>query len=165
MQRVTASGRTSVAVWGCITSEGLGPLFRIQGKLTADKYCDLLENVALPHLTSGIFPDDDFIFQQDRSPIHTSKKAKKLLQNHGVTVLEWPPQSPDMNIIENVWGVIKVALARRSMHGASAEMLWKAVEDEWNRVKMDATLTEALYESLPRRMRDVLDVNGDFTRY
>ncbi|KAH7985012.1 hypothetical protein HPB52_024368 [Rhipicephalus sanguineus] len=60
VQRVTASGRHSVVVWGCITSEGPGPLFRVQAKFTADWYCDLLENVALPHLTSGILYEDEF---------------------------------------------------------------------------------------------------------
>ncbi|KAL3188957.1 hypothetical protein MRX96_003106 [Rhipicephalus microplus] len=164
VQRVTASGR-SVVAWGCIASQGLVPLFGIQGKFTADKYCDLLENVALLHLTSDIFHDDDFIFQWDKPPIHTSKKARKLLENKGVTVLEWPLQSPEINILKNVWGIIKAALARRGIDGASAETLWKTVQDEWNRLRMDRTLTAELYQSLPRRMRDVLNATGDFTCY
>ncbi|KAL3217212.1 hypothetical protein MRX96_006113 [Rhipicephalus microplus] len=163
MERVTTS-RRSVVVWGCITSQGLRPLFRIQGNFMADKCCDLLENVALPHVTSDIF-HDDFIFQQDKSPIHTSKKARKLLENKGVTVLEWPPRSPHINIIEYVWGIIKAALARHGIHGASAKTPWKAVQDEWKRLRMDKTLADELYESLPQRMRDVLNGNGDFTRY
>ncbi|KAH6934238.1 hypothetical protein HPB50_022068 [Hyalomma asiaticum] len=119
----------------------------------ADKYCDLLEIVALPHLTSGIFHDDDFIFQQDKSPIHTSKKGRKLLENKGVTVLEWPLRSPDINVIENVWGIIKAALARRGTHGASAETLWKAVQDEWNRLRSGYT---SLHHSALNYHREIL---------
>ncbi|KAH7985779.1 hypothetical protein HPB52_025408 [Rhipicephalus sanguineus] len=53
--------------WGCITRDGLGPLVRIQGAFTADKY----RNIWTPHIT----PQHDCIFQHDRSPVHTAKRS------------------------------------------------------------------------------------------
>lgn len=165
VQRVAASGRTVVSVWGCITRDGLGPLVRIQGALTADKYSNILDTVGLPHITSHITPQHDCIFQHDRSPVHTAKKVDRLLQQRGVTVLMWPPQSPDLNIIENVWGRMKTSLSRLSLHGKSADDLWAAVNEEWERLKCDSSFTEALYRSLPERMKAVVDAEGDVTRY
>ncbi|KAH7943020.1 hypothetical protein HPB52_004003 [Rhipicephalus sanguineus] len=75
-RRVAASGRTVVSVWGCITRDGLGPLVRIQGAFTADKYRNILDTVGLPHITSHITPQHDCIFQHDRSPVHTAKKPQ-----------------------------------------------------------------------------------------
>ncbi|KAH7977742.1 hypothetical protein HPB49_003360 [Dermacentor silvarum] len=160
VQRVAASGRTVVSVWGCITRDGLGPLVRIQGALTADKCSNILYTVGLPHITSHITPQHDCIFQHDRSPVDTAKKVDRLLQQRGVTVIMWPPQSPDLNIIENVWGRMKTSLSRLGLHGKSADDLWAAVNEEWERLKCDSSFTEAQYRSLPERMKAVIAGGG-----
>lgn len=141
-----------------------GPLVRIQRKLTAQQYCDVLKNMAFPYLTGGQFPGNDYVFQQDRSPVHTAKEVEALFRQ-GMTVLTWPPQSPDLNIIENVWGRMKTALARQCLHGLSAESLWAVVQSEWDRLKRDPMLAKALYESLPAPMMAVSECKGDVTRY
>ncbi len=47
-----------------------------------------------------LFKNADFIFQQDLAPAHTAKSAKSWLNDHGVGVLDWPANSPDLNPIE-----------------------------------------------------------------
>ncbi len=48
-----------------------------------------------------LFKDADFIFQQDLAPVHTAKSTKSWLNDHGVGVLDWPANSPDLNQEEN----------------------------------------------------------------
>ncbi len=45
-----------------------------------------------------LFKDADFIFQQDLAPAHTAKSTKSWLNDHGVGVLDWPANSPDLNL-------------------------------------------------------------------
>ena len=36
-----------------------------------------------------------------------SKKVMNYLESRNIEVIEWPPESPDLSPIENVWGFIK----------------------------------------------------------
>ncbi|KAH6932610.1 hypothetical protein HPB50_008057 [Hyalomma asiaticum] len=163
LQRVSKSGRSTLSVWGMITKDGLGPLVRIDGKFTANKYCEILTTVAHREFAKMHFSGAG-VFQHDRSPVHTSEKVEALLHLLNIAVLEWPPQSPDFNIIENIWGQVKAALASKPLHGMSKDSLWKAVHAEWERLKLDATLVDSLYSSLPRRMAAAIASGRDATR-
>ncbi len=61
-----------------------------------------LEHFMLPS-ADQLFKDADFIFQQDLAPARVAKSTKSWLNEHGVGVLDWPANSPDMNPIENIW--------------------------------------------------------------
>ncbi len=51
--------------------------------------------------------DKQFIFQQDNAPAHSAKKTKIYMKPRGIATLLLPPNSPDLNIIENAWNYIK----------------------------------------------------------
>ncbi|KAH7981864.1 hypothetical protein HPB52_001353 [Rhipicephalus sanguineus] len=70
----------------------------------------------------------------DRSPVHTAASVKRLLEERCVMVLDWPPQGADMNIIENACAEMKKALSRRPLQKCSSDILWAAVEEEWQKL-------------------------------
>ncbi len=89
----------SVMIWGAMSSAGVGPLCFLKTNVTAPVYQDILEHFMLPS-ADQLFKDADFIFQQDLAPAHTAKSSKSWLNDHGVGVLDWPANSPDLNPIE-----------------------------------------------------------------
>ncbi len=68
-------------------------------------YQEILEHFMLPS-ADQLFKDADLIFQQDLAPAHTAKSTKSWLNDHGVGALDWPANSPDLNI-ENIWGIVE----------------------------------------------------------
>ncbi len=69
--------------------------------VTAPVYQYILEHFMLPS-ADQLFKDADFIFQQDLAPAHTAKSTKSWLNDHGVGVLDWPANSPDLNPRESI---------------------------------------------------------------
>jgi len=47
--------------------------------------------------------DPRYIFIQDNAPIHTAYKVRDWFIEHGITKLDWPPYSLDLNPIEHIW--------------------------------------------------------------
>lgn len=90
---------------------------------------------------------------------------KAHLEQVGVMTLPWPPQGADLNIIENVWGIMKRNLSRMGLHHATSDELWEAVKGEWELLEADTDLVPALYESLPRRMAGVVQSDGACLAY
>ena len=150
-------------VWGCITSNGVGRLHRVNGIMDAKKYCAILEQSLLGTLRDHDIPNHLFIFQQDNDPKHTSRLATRWFEDHDIILLPWPSSSPDMNIIEHVWDELDRRVRRRNPLPRNVDELWAALEEEWYR--LDLAYIQNLYNSLPRHVQALWDAHGLHTQY
>ena len=156
-------GGGSLMMWGCMTWEGPGYACRIDGKMDADLYCQILEDELQGTLEFYNKSPDNVIFQQDNDPKHTSKKARSWFEDHGFTVMKWPAQSPDLNPIEHLWHHIKTKLRGYDEPPKGIHELWERVEAEWE--KIDPKVCQNLIESMPRRVEAVYKAKGGYTKY
>ncbi len=86
----------SVMIWAVMSSAGVGPMCSLKSTVNAAIYQEMLEHFMLPS-ADKLYRDADFIFQQDLAPAHTAKGTKSWFNVHGVTVLDRPANSPDLN--------------------------------------------------------------------
>ena len=95
-------GGGSLMIWGCLTAFGVGWMCRIDGRMDAALYTEILEDLFFETVEYYGMDRDGFIFQQDNDPKHTSKLARNWFDRNGVEVLDWLAQSTDLNPIENL---------------------------------------------------------------
>lgn len=152
--------RQRVLFWGCFTARGPGPLVRIEGAMRTQNYIDTLSTHLIPFLTTQ-FSSDGAIFQQDNAPCHKSKATLDFLRCQNFQVLPWPPYSPDLNPIENLWAIVKRRIEKIPRDTtASVEA---ATHNEWNDTL--AEICRDLVASMPRRIQECIKNKGGNTSY
>ncbi len=108
-----------------------------------------------------LYGDADFIFQQDLALAHTAKGTKSWFNDHGVTVLDWPANSPDLNPIENLWGIVKRKM--RDTRPNNADDLKAAIKATWASIPLQQC--HKLITSMPCRIEAVIKAKGAPTKY
>lgn len=151
-------GGGSVMVWGCFSYDGVGQLKKIDGKLTKESYHNILQRHAIPSGTQLI--GRGFIFQQDNDPKHTSGLCTSYLkkkQDDGVLrIMNWPPQSPDVNPIELVWEELDRRV--RDLRPTSLESLWESLNNAWQ--QLPPQTLHKLVERLPKICAAIIKAKG-----
>ena len=156
-------GGGSIMIWGCMTSQGVGYACRIEGTMDAELYRSILRDELTNTMEYYGLDRERMIFQQDRDSKHTSCLATQWFEDHGIRVLEWPAQSPDLNPIEHLWSHLKRRLGTYETEPSGILELWERVEREWNEIPVHVCVD--LIESMPRRITALIKARGGHTKY
>ncbi len=143
----------SVMIWAAMSSAGVGPLCFLKSRVNTAINQGILEHFMLPS-ADKLYGDADFIFQQDLAPAHTAKDTKSWFNDHGVTVLDWPANSPDLNLV------------KRKMRGTrpnNADDLKVAIKATWASITPEQC--HRLIASIPLRIDAVIHAKGGTTKY
>lgn len=107
------------------------------------------------------YTNEQWYLLQDNDPKHTSILVQQWLFTHGVTVVEFPSYSPDLNCLENLW----FDLAERvEKHNAQTmDELQDAIAYEWDNTSIE--FVQMLVHTMPSRCRAVIQNKGEHTHY
>lgn len=162
-------GGGGIMVWGAMCGETfIGPFRVPEGvKINRYTYCQLLEDCFVPWLESvPLKLRKQLVFMQDNAPSHASKFTKSWLLEHGLVgdrYMDWPPNSCDLNPIENLWAIVKANIYKENRQFFSKDELWKAIKEAFSAVT--PSQIRILNESVDRRLMAVLKGNGGCSKY
>lgn len=100
--RPTVKHSDSVMVWACMAASGVGNLEFIDGIMGNRMYLGILRrNLKESALKLGL--QNNFTYYQDNDPKHKTENVRLWLVYNCPHLIETLPQSPDLNVIENLW--------------------------------------------------------------
>jgi len=172
IQAIPKGRDVSVMVWGAFWGDGRSDLNKMERDplakndgYSAKSYVKILEDNLPGIWTPGL------IFMHDNAPIHNAGPAKIWLEEHGISLMKWPPYSPDLNPIEHLWFHLKkmVYEVRPDIEQVCGddekvrEALFEASEEAWPRLSEELLAT--LIGSMKSRVNSVIEAEGCYTRY
>jgi hypothetical protein len=110
------------------------------------------------------------IFMHDNASVHTARIVRNLLNELGVEVMIWPPYSPDLNPIENLWALMKAEIYLKYPEletapdtEATLERLIQAAKEAWHAI--DQAVLDRISITMSRRVEAVIRAVGWYTKY
>ena len=153
--------RGSLMTWAAISATKGLVLVRINAKIDGATYCEMLAKDFFDNVNLILPPN--LIFQQDNATPHVCRLTKVFLENRNVEVLLWPPQSPDLSPIEDVWGIMSEKVYKNGRTYQNVEELWRAVVAAFYGIPRQTF--QKLYQSMYTRLIKVLESGGKRIRY
>jgi hypothetical protein len=131
-------GSRSVVIQAAISWYSAGPIITLNGQITAIDYMVILGNPVHP-MVQMVFSNNDAIFQDDNSLIHTAVSVQSWCEEHE-NVLQhhpWPAQLPDINIIEPLWSVLESWVRSRLPPPSTLKQLEDVLSEDWYRIPLE----------------------------
>ena len=139
-------------IWAGIGYNGTTSMHICEQSMDSDYYQKVLSECYIP------FHQSQYILMQDNATPHVSASTKMFLELHEISILEWPPCSPDCNPIENLQGI----LVRRLYDGVKCYEnvgdLKEAIIAVWDSLEIDEV--RKLVMSFPKRLIEVIASGG-----
>ena len=140
-------------VWGCFAWHGSGKIVQLRGNINGDIYKRLLVHHMIPS-AKQLFPVGGFCFQHDNATVHSPSNAyldKKEFQR-----MVWPPQSPDLNPIENLWFVMNESMKDRAPK--NDDEFFTLIREAWKKLSVEKL--HNVVESMHHRCSLVIKAHG-----
>jgi len=143
----------AIMLWGAIKGDGSRALVKCSIKLNSEANQNVLdENLVELY-------DSSNIFMQDNAMRH--KSASTLTREKVCLLSDWPPQSPYLSIIKNLWATLNRQVSARYQRNSSK--IWVFAKEVLENIPNEVIHT--LYTLIPKRLQGVLKNNGRHCKY
>lgn len=123
-------------------------------------YVQILSTTLVPFILD-VYPDGHKLMQ-DNDPKHVSNYAKDWMAENNINWWKTPPESPDINPIENLWHELKEFI-RREVKPKTKEELIQGISTYWRTV--DVPKCNKYINHLRKVIPKVIETEGRATGY
>jgi len=153
--------------WGAFRWGKMGPgvFFELENgkKVNSTIYRDQILKGPLQEFWEESFEDvQEPIVMEDNAPPH-KKVCIPVRQELGMKCHQHPPNSPDLNPIENIWAHMKHVISKEYAHITSQKVMKEVVVSLWN--DFEDHKWNHLIESMPERIQAVIKAKGGSTHF
>lgn len=147
--------------WAGFGANGTTEIVFCEGRINSKYYQNMLQTYLLP--IGPVIGGENYVFMQDNASVHKSKSTMEWLAKADIKVMEWPSRSPDLNPIENLWGILVRKVYKDGRQFSSISELKSAILDAWD--DLGPETFQKLVQSMPNRVFEVIRANGGQTHY
>jgi len=157
-------GGGSVMIWVAISHTFSADVVEIPGTLNATRYKQILQTHLVP-ICDEIQAEyeEHAVFQQDNARPHVAHTTLDWLDERGIDYLEWPSKSPDLNPVENIFGILARHVYHENRQFATLDELRAAIQESWDEIGQEEIA--AIIDSMHHRMVAVIASHGSYTKY
>jgi transposase len=133
---------------------------RGDGHLNADQYQAMIAASGVIELMNPQHGQKGRVFQHEGASPHRGKTNRQFLDPLCLTLsseFHWPTNSPDLNVIENLWAIAKRRMATQDSE--TADELWEQARTAWDNMTFDEI--NHLVISFDSRLQGVMALHGE----
>lgn len=146
--------------WGGFGKNGVTPLVEVERRMDSKGYQNILKDNLLP--IAPQLAGRGWAYQQDNASIHVSASTTQFFASKRVRVLPWPAKSPDLNPVENLWGILTHKVYAHGKQYGNVRDLKAAILNAWYNIPSETLLN--LLHSMKNRIFKVILGHGKFTK-
>ena len=157
------SGYQTVNVWSGFSAHGRTPLVCIVVSFNQHTYRFIIDTHLIPFMNEEHDGPASFILHGDNCGPLRARSIATYLQNKEVTRMVRPSQSPDLNCIENIWGLPKTYLRKQASYPKNCNELFATLSNMWH--SLPDSYFHNLTASMTMRVKMVKLNKGRSTKY
>jgi transposase len=141
-----------------VCSKGLIGPFEYEGSLKSVDYQKLLRDHVIPAVQSK-FRNQPWLLVHDRATCHTSASTAAMLADRGIEHMHLPPKSPDLNLVDNLFGIAAENLDH--LNPKNVSQFFTFVRRSFDSIPKHVITN--MVEHYKRRLKDVISNNGQYS--